>query len=62
MDRHWICPVCNKKATGGTFACISCRLWCHVKCCSMTMEEAKMADRSRLVCVKCEEGVRYFFP
>ena len=52
--KYWMCPICDKKAQSKTFACVSCRQWCHWKCSNLSKEEVTMADKSTLVCVLCE--------
>ena len=44
MSKYWICPVCNKKAGGGTFVCTGCQpeKWVHLKCGGYNIEDVTM--------------------
>ena len=40
----WICPVCDKVASSGTFGCVVCRLWAHPKCGDNTLRYTLSKD------------------
>lgn len=53
--KHWMCPVCNARATSGTFACTGCYQWVHPKCGNYTQNDLKAIDKSNLRCNLCKE-------
>ena len=50
----WMCPVCDKKAGGGTFICTICLQWTHAKCGGYDVKSLKKHDKLSLVCNNCK--------
>ena len=53
-SQGWSCPVCNKCAGKGTFACIQCRMWVHPRCGGYTRKDLSKAVLTSLRCNNCK--------
>lgn len=58
MKAVWVCPICEKKATSSTFACVGCRLWVHVKCSGFTFKQLRQVDPKQLFCRNCKKDFK----